>query len=66
MDASIPNEILEKSLEAVGTLVPIKSAARYDNEFQQFCEWKNKNNVTQVTEEVMLAYMLDLVSTFYS
>jgi hypothetical protein len=52
-----PPGIVKKSEEACAC----KSGERYHKEFSHFCEWKVENNVKEITEEVMLAYFLDLV-----
>lgn len=61
-DNEIPEEILKKSSEAAGKLIPTKSADRYKKEYELFNEWKRVNQVQTINEDVMLAYMLDLVS----
>ena len=58
----LPNEISDKCNEAKGQLIPSKSKERYEKEYQEFCSWKAVNGVKEVSEDVLLAYMLDLVS----
>jgi hypothetical protein len=56
-----PPRIVKKSEEACAKLIPSKSGERYHKQFSHFCEWKVENNVKEITEEVILAYFLDLV-----
>lgn len=61
----VPQHILLKSAEAKATLIPKKSAERYHKEFNLFVDWRTKNEVSNTTEDVVLAYLLDLVSLVY-
>lgn len=54
--------ILNKSAEATGKLIPIKSSSRYQKEYELFCEWKRIHRVGNIQEDVLLAYFLDEVS----
>lgn len=62
----LPNEIADKCMEAIGQIVPTKSRERYEKEYREFCSWKEDNNVRQVNEDVLLAYMLDLVRVVFN
>lgn len=58
----ISKDILDKSVEATWKLIPRKSSNRYEKEYGSFCDWKKKYKVTNIQEEVILAYLLDEVS----
>lgn len=59
---NIPEDVLRKYNEAAGSLIPTKSSERYHSEYKQFCDWKRVNAVSEINEEIMLAYLFDLVS----
>lgn len=63
-NCQISDEVLEKAKSATGCLVPTKSSARYQKEYTLFCEWKKENHASEVNEDVMLAYLFDLVNLF--
>jgi hypothetical protein len=41
---------------AVNALLPLKSRKKYDKAYQQFEDWYRKKRVSDITEEVLLAY----------
>jgi hypothetical protein len=61
---NISDEVFRKSNEAIGSSIPTKSSERYNKDYRLFCEWK-VNAVNEVNDEVMLAYLFDLVSLFF-
>lgn len=63
-NCNIPDDVLRKYNEASSFLIPTKSSERYGKEYKQFCEWKRENGVSEINEEIMLAYLFDLVSDF--
>ena len=52
----------EQAEEARKKLVPNKSADRYQKEYEIFKNWQQTNNVTEVDEDVILAYVSEFVS----
>jgi hypothetical protein len=60
--SAVPDSIMTKSHEASAKLMPTKSAARHEKEYQVFSQWKERHGLRQVEENVMLAYFLDAVS----
>lgn len=52
----LPPEIIDAVKEATNTLVPQKSEERYKKEFRLFEDWCNQTKVSNIKEEVMLAY----------
>jgi hypothetical protein len=60
--SAVPDSIMTKSHEASAKLMPTKSAARYEKEYQVFSQWKERHRVRQVEENVLLVYFLDAVS----
>jgi hypothetical protein len=52
-----PPEIVRKSAEVCGELIPSKSGERNQKQFSHFCKWKSENNVKKITERLYwLAY----------
>jgi hypothetical protein len=51
---------------AVSNLVPEKSKRQYDKCYNDFKEWCNKNNVKTVSENVVLAYLMEKSKTVKS
>ena len=58
-----PPEIIEKAKTAIDNLLPRKSRERYEIVYQKFMEWKIKNKVNSLSENVMLAYFEELSTT---
>lgn len=56
-----PEDIMARAKKATENLLPKKSRASYDKEFNIFVNWKLKNAVTVVNETVMMAYFQGLV-----
>lgn len=61
---NVPEAITKEALSVVSSLLPEKSAARYEREYADFKEWQEINNVTVVTENVLLAYFNQLSTRF--
>jgi hypothetical protein len=51
---------------AVSNLIPEKSKRQYDKCYNDFKEWCNKNNVKTVSENVVLAYLIEKSKTVKS
>jgi hypothetical protein len=51
---------------AVSNLIPEKSQRQYDKCYNDFKEWCNKNNVKTVSENVVLAYLMEKSKTVKS
>lgn len=54
---NVPDEIREKGKELRGNLLPTKSKIAYEKVYFLFQEWKNKKGITEVTEDVILAFL---------
>ena len=52
-----PEHIANKAKEIVLDLLPVKSRAIYQKEYDVFNEWKDKNGVFVVNEDVLLSYL---------
>lgn len=59
-DMCTPPEISEKAKTATNDLLPEKSRERYELVYQRFMDWRLKNNVKSLSENVMLAYFDEL------
>lgn len=53
---NIFDEILWKSIEAIGKIIPNNFIDRYKEEFLLFCDLRKDNNANTLTEVVMLAF----------
>jgi hypothetical protein len=51
---------------AVSNLIPEKSKRQYNKCYNDFKEWCNKNNVKTVSENVVLAYLMEKSKTVKS
>lgn len=51
-----PPEVKNIANTAVHSLLPSKSRLRYEKEYQNFCKWCTENNVTNLSENIILAY----------
>jgi hypothetical protein len=62
---NVPEEIKkEKGINVASSLLPAKSLARYEREYEEFKNWQKNNNVTGVTEDVLLVYLHQLSDKF--
>jgi hypothetical protein len=59
IDMSVPQatSIIDEAASVTASLLPEKSSSRYEHEYAEFKKWQ-KENVTGVTEDVVLAYRL--------
>lgn len=55
------NYVKTQAAKARESLVPAKSQAAYSKEYECFQEWKRKNLVDGVSDNILLAYFQDLV-----
>jgi hypothetical protein len=55
---NVPEEIKKEAINAA------KSLARYEREYEEFKNWQKNNNVTGVTEDVLLVYLHQLSDKF--
>lgn len=60
-DDSLPAKILARARQADGKLIPEKSRQRYQKEFELFKKWQKENHVKSVCEDVIMAYIDELV-----
>ncbi|KAB0805072.1 hypothetical protein PPYR_02042 [Photinus pyralis] len=61
---SVPQAIVDEATNVAASLLPEKSSARYEHEYAEFKKWQNENNVTGITEDVLLAYISSLSKKF--
>lgn len=66
MSENIPAEILERAKEVRGKLLPIKSKVAYEKVYETFTQWKKEKGVNGVTEDVILAYLDERVSSIHN
>lgn len=55
-----PPDIVEKATTVTNNLLPQKSRKTYDKFYNQFMEWRCKNNITSYSENVLLVYFEEL------
>ncbi|KAK4886540.1 hypothetical protein RN001_002811 [Aquatica leii] len=53
---NIPDHIKKSAEEAVASILPTKSANRYNDEYKKFIKWCNDNTIIEYSEVVLLAY----------
>ncbi|KAK5648183.1 hypothetical protein RI129_003075 [Pyrocoelia pectoralis] len=53
-------EVREAAEAAVGSLLPVKSAARYEKAYDAFLEWCKTKKIKNYTENCLLAYFKDI------
>jgi hypothetical protein len=56
------NDIKEEAEAARLKLIPAKSSERYEKEMKIFKEWSKNKYISEVDENVILAYVSELVS----
>jgi hypothetical protein len=61
---NVPEEIEKEAINVASSLLPAKSLARYEREYEEFKNWQKNNNVTGVTEDVLLVYLHQLSDKF--
>ncbi|KAJ3658229.1 hypothetical protein Zmor_009982 [Zophobas morio] len=57
MCENVPEEIAKKGKELRSNLLPLKSKNAYENVYVSFQDWKYKNRIKEVTEDVILAFL---------
>ncbi|KAJ3662712.1 hypothetical protein Zmor_007046 [Zophobas morio] len=57
MCENVPEEIAKKGKELRRNLLPLKSKNAYEKVYVSFQDWKNKNRINEVTEDVILAFL---------
>lgn len=60
IEDDIPEDILEEANSALNSLIPQKSAIKYEKQFAEFNKWCDAKKVKPIKEEVFLAYMSEL------
>lgn len=58
----VPEAIVNEAAAVSASLLPEKSAARYEREYIDFKGWQKKNCVTGVAEDVLLTYVSQLAA----
>jgi hypothetical protein len=61
---NVPEEIKKEAINVASSLLPAKSLARYEREYEEFKNWQKNNNVTGVTEDVLLVHLHQLSDKF--
>ncbi|KAJ8913585.1 hypothetical protein NQ315_013992 [Exocentrus adspersus] len=54
-------EIAQLVSEAESSLLPVKSRAKYEKSYQQFCHWRNEKDVRGASEGILIAYFCEKV-----
>ncbi|KAK5645176.1 hypothetical protein RI129_006476 [Pyrocoelia pectoralis] len=57
---STPPDITEKAMVATNNLLPEKSRKIYEKFYNQFMEWRTKNNIASYSENVLIVYFEEL------
>jgi ribosome-associated toxin RatA of RatAB toxin-antitoxin module len=52
----IPSHIKKFADKATANLLPVKSAGRYEAEYQKFVKWCEENKINEYSETTLLAY----------
>ncbi|XP_023311993.1 uncharacterized protein LOC111691272 isoform X2 [Anoplophora glabripennis] len=63
---STPPHISEKAENAVQNILPQKSKKVYEKLYQRFMDWRNTNNISTFSENVLIAYFQELMETMKS
>lgn len=63
---STPPHISEKAENAAKNLLPQKSKKVYEKLYQRFMDWRNTNNISTFSENVLIAYFQELMETMKS
>lgn len=58
----IPQNTVTKVEE---NLIPQKSRATYNKEYEIFCTWKDEHAISNINETVLMVYFQELVSYTY-
>lgn len=61
---NIPAEIIAEAQEATLNLLPVKSRDAYEKVLAEFNDWREKRGVIAITEDVLLAYFLNIKKKF--
>lgn len=61
---SVPEAIIKEAATISASLLPEKSAPRYERQYADFKDWQEKNGITGVTEDVLLTYINQLSARF--
>jgi hypothetical protein len=62
-EQDVPEDVGVTAEQASSSL-PAKSRSRYDKAHADFVEWRHKQNVKSVNEQVILAYVQELSQSF--
>lgn len=60
---NVPLDIVESAKLVVLDLLPDKSKERYEQEYDTFKKWMNKNHVRKINEDAVLVYFFKLSKT---
>ena len=58
IEENVKLDMERKVEEALSKLIPVKSKDRYLVQYKLLKNWKNRNSIVDVTEEVMLAFSM--------
>ncbi|KAJ8910065.1 hypothetical protein NQ315_013320 [Exocentrus adspersus] len=59
-------EIAQLVSEAESSLLPVKSRAKYEKSYQEFCHWRNEKDVQGASEDILIAYFCEKVKILKS
>jgi hypothetical protein len=59
---NLPESIQNNAQKATESLLPVKSKAKYEKEYETFKLWQSQHEIVTVNETVLLAYFQELVS----
>lgn len=63
---NLPQHISSAANEAYLSLLPPKSKLKYDQAYKQFNDWKSVNRVTEISEDCLLAFFYEKVSSSFT
>lgn len=63
-NSSLPEKIAKDAEEVTSSLLPKKSRDAYYKEFSEFNNWRQENDVCEVSEDVLLAYFFNVKKRF--
>lgn len=61
-----PPELKDAADSAIADLIPTKSKRQYEKSYSEFNDWCRKKNVKTVSENILLAYLLEKSKTVKS
>lgn len=65
-ESNNPDDIIQEAAEASAQLLPQRSKSRYETEYSQFCDWREKRKVKIVNDDVVLVYLSEKAKSMKS